>query len=436
MPRPRRSRPRRRQLSLPFAKTQPLRTDRPAHPQGPAASSPPRHGRRRFRRRRLRTPSAPKPQIPPRTGPRRRRRSSGGFGLATPTERPANRSPSLGCRGPAAPACRPVPAPVPRGRGATCSSASPVSDGFDLPAGPCSPRAVAVVRACIRSRPALPARWVFTGSPPSPSGPRRLPSGNPRAARSRPRTRGTASSASAARGRSPCLAAHRALAPPSLGAHGRDRPARPVRPFRSHPSPQRSEPRPVPRPVNERRPAVKHGRRVEPGVTAGATDACGRCLTTERRSARRAVDQAHRPPRRAAAPGLQAPAGPCSPLADIREHPERRIAPGPEPLLEPLASDRPAASLLLRPHRSLYARPPCKAGGGVAPPQPRVRPFPAAEPQPLRGRLLGREPVLRLLPVPGFALDPALQSLSARVVHAAARRVHRDPRPGGVPSLM
>ena len=38
------------------------RTDRPAHLQEPAASSPRRHGRRRFRRRRPRTPSAPKPR--------------------------------------------------------------------------------------------------------------------------------------------------------------------------------------------------------------------------------------------------------------------------------------------------------------------------------------------------------------------------------------
>ena len=158
-----RSRPRGRQFSLPSAKTLSLRTDRPAHPQGPAASSPRRHGRRRFRRRRPRTSSTPKPQTPARHGPRRRRRSSGGFGPATPAERPGNRSPSPGCRGQTALACRAVPAPVPRGRGAPWSSASVVRAGFDLPAGPCSPRMVAVARACIRSRPALPARKVFAG---------------------------------------------------------------------------------------------------------------------------------------------------------------------------------------------------------------------------------------------------------------------------------
>ena len=96
------------------------------------------------------------------------------------------------------------------------------------------------------------------------------------------------------------------------------KPARPVQsaacglsgqPFRSHPGPQRSGPRPVPRPVNERRPVVKRGQRVGPGVPAGVTDACGRCPATGRRAARRAVDQAHGLPRRPA----ESPAGPLPP---------------------------------------------------------------------------------------------------------------------------
>ena len=61
-------------------------------------------------------------------------------------------------------------------------------------------------------------------------------------------------------------------------------------------------------------------------------------------------------PRRAAAPEFQAPAGPFSQQADMREHPERQIAPGLQPPPETLPGNRPAASALLRPHRSPHAR--------------------------------------------------------------------------------
>ena len=53
-----------------------------------------------------------------------------------------------------------------------------------------------------------------------------------------------------------------------------ERAARPVRPFRSHPGSRRSGPRPAPGPVNERRPAVKAGQRVGPGVPAGRSRRC------------------------------------------------------------------------------------------------------------------------------------------------------------------
>ena len=369
-----RSRPRRRQSSLPSAKTPSLRTDRPAHPQGPAASSPRRHSRRQFRRRRPRTSSTRKPQIPTRTGPRRRRRSSGGFGPAIPTERLANRSPSPGCRGPAAPACRAVPAPVPRGRGATWSSASGVRDGFDLPAGPRAPPARrARLDAPSQSEPgardcvgrALPqgSRWTWT-APSAPPGRPVLPAGGRRRARLHPIAAGASGpqglpgitplafrTASASFRKSPgsavvsphsrnrivrirCpwpLSLRRRAPGPRASVTGCawprptrpvqsvqfERVAQPVRPFRSRPGPQRSEPRPVPPPVNERHPAVKYGQRVGPGVPAGVTDACGRWLTTERRAARRAVDQAHGPPRRPAG----SPAGPLPPPPRLAANP-------------------------------------------------------------------------------------------------------------------
>ena len=300
--------PRRRQSSLPSPKAQSLRTDRPAHPQGPAASSPRRHGRRRFRRRRPRTPSAPKPQIPTRTGPRRRRRSSGGFGPAPSTERPANRSASPGCRGPAAQhglrrpwsatdsTCRPAPGrrrlgePVrmlPRNQSPELATAlggrsrkAPDERGPRRrlpPAAPCFPPAVAIVRACVRSRPALPAGSVFAGSHP----------------RLRNRV-GFLPEIPGRRGRVPALMEPRRPHPlpvAALPASPRTGPsrlrhrvrmaetgppgaARPVRPFHSHPGSRRSEPRPAPGPVNERRPAVKAGQRVGPGVPAGRSRRC------------------------------------------------------------------------------------------------------------------------------------------------------------------
>ena len=110
----------RRLFSLPSAKTQSLRMDRASNPQKPAASSPRQHSRRCFRRLRPRTSSTPKSQIPSRTGSRHRQPSSGGFRQATATERSIKCSASLGCEGPAAPACRAVSAPVPRGCSATC----------------------------------------------------------------------------------------------------------------------------------------------------------------------------------------------------------------------------------------------------------------------------------------------------------------------------
>ena len=110
----------RRRSSLPSAKTRSLRAGRASNPQGPAASSPCQRSRRRFCRRRPWTASTPKSQIPTLTGPRRRQPSSGGFGPATPAERPVSRSVSLGCQGPAAAARRAVPSPVPCGRSATC----------------------------------------------------------------------------------------------------------------------------------------------------------------------------------------------------------------------------------------------------------------------------------------------------------------------------
>ena len=259
----------RRRSSLPSAKTRSLRTGRASNPQGPAASSPRQHRRGRFCRHCPRTGSTPKSQIPTRTGSRRRQPSSGGLRPAAPTERPAGLSASSGCRGPAAPECRAVPAPVPRGRGATWSSAS-VTDsacrrppsaagsvnrsGCSLPigagssrscqegtpaklsmdvnpsvgspsAGVSSSREIAMVRIFIRSSPAVPICNGSTGSLPFPSGPRRLPSGSRRAAWSHPCTHGAVSPASGARGRSPCVAAYLALASSSPGALCRIRPA-------------------------------------------------------------------------------------------------------------------------------------------------------------------------------------------------------------------
>ena len=178
---------------LPRWATDPTAPGRAAHPCPPRERS--HSGRIVLRTRRDRRPppladtaaddsvDAARRLPPPRdrrsrTGPRRRRRSSGGFGPATPTERPTYRSPSLGCRGPAAQhglrrpwsvtdsTCRPAPGrrrpgePVrmlPRNQSPELAIAlggrsRKAHDGRGPrrrlpPAGPCSPRAVAVVRA-------------------------------------------------------------------------------------------------------------------------------------------------------------------------------------------------------------------------------------------------------------------------------------------------
>ena len=177
---------------LPRWATDPTSPGRAAHPCPPRERS--HSGRTVLRTRRDRRPppradtaaddsvDAARRLPPPRdrrsrTGPRRRR-SSGGFGPATHTERPTYRSPSLGCRGPAAQhglrrpwsvtdsTCRPAPGrrrpgePVrmlPRNQSPELAIAlggrsRKAHDGRGPrrrlpPAGPCSPRAVAVVRA-------------------------------------------------------------------------------------------------------------------------------------------------------------------------------------------------------------------------------------------------------------------------------------------------
>ena len=189
-----RSCPRRLRPSLPSARTPPLRTDRPAHPQGPAASSPADPAG---------DDSADAARgLPPHRNPR----SRPGPDPAAGTDRPASRSGcSLAIRARSsrlpwegAPARLPMdvdravgsprPARAPRGRSRSCA---PPSD---------------------RGRCFRPARSSRDHSP--------------RLQESRPRTHGTASSASGALGRSPCVAEHRALAPPSLRAHCRNRPNR------------------------------------------------------------------------------------------------------------------------------------------------------------------------------------------------------------------
>ena len=120
-----RSSPRCRRSSLPFTGTQSLRTDRPPNPQRPAPSSPRRHCRRRSCRHCRRTSSAPKSQIPAWTGSPRRQPSSAGFRPAAATERSVSRPASPGCKASAARARRAVPAPVPRGRSATCVLSAP-----------------------------------------------------------------------------------------------------------------------------------------------------------------------------------------------------------------------------------------------------------------------------------------------------------------------
>ena len=105
---------------------------------------------------------------------------------------------------------------------------------------------------------------------------------------------------------------------------GSGRAARPVRPFRSRLGPQRGKPRPVPPPVDERRPAVKVGRRVGPASRPGGlADAWDRSLATERRAAHRAVGQARGLPRWAAG----SPAGqPPDARRWLRPRPARRRA--------------------------------------------------------------------------------------------------------------